>query len=147
MLIEIRGPDMDLESYGLFLLDLSRKANPVSTGEEQERFAKERFMDTSGSTDLRFWLGALKPATLQNAIDLATQYESAYQAAKPRMPDMGPPGAVGMVQADEPKPFLFSQVTGPPSGAPVTEARVKEIFYFLMQDVLAGRGGEGVLQG
>ena len=81
-----RGPDMDLESYGLYLLDLSRKANPISTGEEQERFAKERFMETSGSTQMRFWLGALKPATLQDAINLATQYESAYEASKPHKP-------------------------------------------------------------
>ena len=35
-----RGPDMDLESYGLFLLDLSRKANPVSTGEDTREVCK-----------------------------------------------------------------------------------------------------------
>ena len=54
-----RGPEMDLETYGLFLLDLSRKANPASTPAEQERFAKEWFMETAGSMSMRFWLAAL----------------------------------------------------------------------------------------
>ena len=91
-----RGPDVDLESYGLSLLDLSRKANPESSIGEQERFAKERFIETGGSTHMRFWLAALKPATLQDAIDLAVQYDAAYQAARPHMPDMGPLGPIAM---------------------------------------------------
>ena len=74
-----RDAGMDLDAYGHKLLDMSRKANPVSAAAEQERFAKEKFVQTAGSAQLKFWLRALRPATLQDAIDVAMQYESACE--------------------------------------------------------------------
>ena len=140
-----RGPEMDLESYGLFLVDLSRKANPASSTEEQERFAKERFMETAGSPSMRFWLGALKPSTLQDAIDLAVQYESAYEATRPHKPDLGPIGAVALPvvhpETSELAPTSQSGVAPSAKGDPMTQEQVKELFYSLMNDVLANRGG------
>lgn len=84
-----RDPELDLETFAHYLLDLSRKANPLSLPEEQERFAKEKFIETAGTSQMKFWLRALKPTNLQDAIDLATQYELASQAMKPGKPDLG----------------------------------------------------------
>jgi len=83
-----RDPNVDLDAYGHQLLDLSRKANPLSGITEQERFAKDKFIETAGSLQLKFWLRALRPSTLQDAIDMAMQYESACQSARPHKPDL-----------------------------------------------------------
>ena len=142
-----RGPDMDLESYGLYLLDLSRKANPESSIVEQERFAKERFIETGGSTHMRFWLAALKPATLQDAIDLAVQYDAAYQAARPHKPDIGPLGPVampvGLAGGDTVAPKNVSEevpsTSGQATGAEIAEL-LKKLHKFLDAAPQATRG-------
>jgi hypothetical protein len=92
-----RPAEMDLESYAFHLLDLSRKANPATSEEEQERFAKEKFTETAGQANMRFWLRALRPQSLQDAIDLATQYEAAHATVKPVKPDLGAVMAIGEV--------------------------------------------------
>ena len=129
---------MDLESYGLYLLDLSRKANPESSIIEQERFAKERFIETGGSTHMRFWLAALKPATLQDAIDLAVQYDAAYQAARPHKPEIGPLGPIAMpvgltegdIVAPKKVPEEVPSASGQANGAEITEL-LKKLHKFL----------------
>ena len=82
---------MDLDGFAHFLLDLSRKANPLSVPEEQERFAKDKFIETAGPAHMKFWLRALRPKTLQDAIDLASEYESAYASMKPQKPNLAMP--------------------------------------------------------
>ena len=96
-----RATEMDMDTYAHYLLDLSRKANPLSVPEEQERFAKDKFLETAGSVNMKFWLRALRPQSLQDAIDLASQYESAYEAVKPQKPDFALPMVAAL--SEEPK--------------------------------------------
>ena len=78
---------MDLETYGHYLHDLVTKAHPLAVASEQERIARDRFLETAGSHNLSVWLKALKPTSVQAAIDLAIQFQQATasnSAKKPR---------------------------------------------------------------
>ena len=143
-----RGPEMDLETYGLFLLDLSRKANPASAPAEQERFAKERFMETAGSTSMRFWLAALKPPTLQEAIDLAVQYEAAYEATKTSKPDVGPAGAIALPIL-QPEASVAATASASIRGGPssekegaITRQDLKDLVYSILGEVMSKDKGK-----
>jgi hypothetical protein len=81
-----RGPMMDLETFGHHLLDLVRKAHPLAVPEEQERIARDKFMEKAGSRNLFGWLKAMKPKTVESAIDLAIQYQQATAVINPRKP-------------------------------------------------------------
>ena len=72
-----RDIKMDLETYGHFLFDLVKKANPLAIPEEQERIARDRFLETAGSHNMNVWLKAMKPPNVQAAIDLAIQFQQA----------------------------------------------------------------------
>lgn len=86
-----RDPGEDLEMYAVRLLELSRRANPDAPDKEQERFAREKFVDTAGSSETEFWLRVTEPKSLQDAVDAAIRYESANRRDRPRKPDMGLP--------------------------------------------------------
>ena len=82
-----RDLTMDLETYGHYLHDLVTKAHPLAVASEQERIARDRFLETAGSHNLSVWLKALKPTSVQAAIDLAIQFQQATasnSAKKPR---------------------------------------------------------------
>ena len=105
-----RATEMDMDTYAHYLLDLSRKANPLSVPEEQERFAKDKFLETAGSVNMKFWLRALRPQNLQDAIDLASQYESAYESVKPQKPDFALPIVAAL--SEEPGKESQGQIKG-----------------------------------
>ena len=81
-----RDQSMDLETFGHHLLDLVRKAHPLAVPEEQERIARDRFVETAGSHNLFVWLKANKPRTVQAAIDLAIQFQQATAANTVKKP-------------------------------------------------------------
>ena len=88
-LAEIRRDlSMDLETFGHHLLDLVRKAHPGTMPDEQERIARDRFLETAGSHNLYVWLKANKPPTVQSAIDLAIQFQQATAANSAKKPSM-----------------------------------------------------------
>ena len=74
-----RIQNMDLETYGYYLLDLARKAYPLARSLEQERIAKEAFFRTAGSNNLHVWLTAHNPKTLKASIDIAIHFEEAME--------------------------------------------------------------------
>lgn len=81
-----RSPTMDLETYGHHLLDLTRKAHPTALYEEHERIARDRFLETAGSHNMSVWLKAMRPKTVQDAIDLAIQFQQATAMNCPKKP-------------------------------------------------------------
>lgn len=83
---------------GMFCWTWVSKANPTFSHEEQDRFARDKFMATAGSTQLIFWLRALKPKTLQGAIDLALQFEAASSGSLAAGPTAAAPSIAAAVQ-------------------------------------------------
>lgn len=81
-----RDIKMDLETYGHYLLDLVRKANPLAVPAEQQRIARDRFLETAGTHNMNVWLKAMKPPTVQAAIDLAIQFQQATAMNTARKP-------------------------------------------------------------
>ena len=114
-----RSPEMDLEAYGHFLLDLARKANPLAVPSEQDRFARDKFLETTGPSHMKFWLRALKPKTLQDAVDLASQYDAACTAFKPQKSAMAHEHMVAA--AGPPEGRTLETAAGPPGGRTLGE--------------------------
>ena len=72
-----RDANMDLETYGHYLLDLVRKAHPRAEQEEQERITLDHFVKSAGSHNMYVWLRAYRPKTVIDAIDMAIHFEQA----------------------------------------------------------------------
>ena len=81
-----RSKEMDLETYGHYLFDLVRKAHPTAVQEEQERIARDRFVESAGSHNMYVWLKANRPKTVTNAIDMAIHFEQATALNCPKKP-------------------------------------------------------------
>ena len=98
-----RAQNMDLETYGYYLLDLARKAYPLARSLEQERNAKEAFFKTAGSNNLYVWLKAYNPKTLKASIDIACQFEEAMKVShgmSQKKPDESVAGQATAVGSD-----------------------------------------------
>ena len=73
---------MDLETYGHTILNLARHAFPACPSSMQDKFALDKFIDSLGSIHLSCWLKAMKPLSLEQAIDWGLQWESAANYGK-----------------------------------------------------------------
>lgn len=134
-----RRPEQDLDTYGHVLLDLVRKANPAFSPGEQDRFARDKFMATAGSSQLIFWLRALKPKTLQGAIDLALQFEAASSTSRVAKPAAGAsPKSTVLSLAAGPQAVASASVASAAADVQPSASPTKTELYKVLKD-LSGR--------
>lgn len=143
-----RKAEVDLDTYGHILLDRARKAFPDSSPTEQERLAREKFIETAGPPKMHFWLKALKPLTLQSAIDMAMQYETAstvLNATKPSASASPASQVFAMLMPDEEpaEPKVASVASSKPSP---TKSELVKLVSDLNRELAAMREAKGVNQ-
>jgi hypothetical protein len=123
-----RDTKVDLETFGHQLLDLVKKAHPLALPAEQERIARDKFLETAGSRNMFVWLKANKPKSVEAAIDLAIQFQQATAVNSPRKPPVGNNGAelaLTNLFVESEKPVKVAQVQQEPSKQSVLEGQVK----------------------
>lgn len=136
-----RKANQDLDTYGHLVLDLSRKANPLAPASEQDRFARDKFMDTAGCDDLLFWLRACKPNTLEKAIDTAVQWEAAAtarRAVKPTTDSSMPSQVLALACANTGASSSYVPETSKPN-YDLSQRELTEVVHNLAKDMVSIR--------
>ena len=78
-----RALSMNLETYGYYLLDLVRKAHPTAIPLEQERIAKDCFLQTAGSHNLHVWLKLIIPEQSKSPLTWLFSLNKPWSFKKP----------------------------------------------------------------